>query len=135
MESDHLKDAGLKITESRLLILNLFQQNPSQHLGADDLFIMLKKSKQTISLATIYRTLASLEQVGLLLKHHFNEGAVYELHQKEHHDHLVCTACGEVEEFVDPVIESKQLKIAQEKGYQLTDHRLTLYGICRNCQK
>ena len=68
----------------------------------------------------------------------YNDGELryeYELNQKDHHDHLVCSNCGSIEEFMDATIEKKQMTIAQQKGYILTDHRLTLYGICPNCQK
>jgi Fe2+ or Zn2+ uptake regulation protein len=52
----------------------------------------------------------------------------------EHHDHLICTQCGKIEEFNDATIEHCQDKIAEKFGYKLTDHSLYLYGICGDCQ-
>ena len=67
-------------------------------------------------------------------RHHFEgDHAVFELDQGEHHDHLVCLKCGVVQEFVDEVIEARQEKIAQQYQFNMTDHSLTIYGICGAC--
>jgi Fur family ferric uptake transcriptional regulator len=71
-----------------------------------------------------------------LLRSNFESGkAVFELNEGSHHDHLVCLDCGRVEEFFDEKIEDRQKKIAEEKGFQLEEHALALYGHCtkRNC--
>ena len=60
---------------------------------------------------------------------------MFELTTVEHHDHLVCSKCGLVEEFFDEVIEDRQDKIAANFGFEITDHSLYLYGICADCQK
>ena len=51
-----------------------------------------------------------------------------------HHDHIVCTRCGRVEEFVDRDIEKRQRQIAEKMGFGLESHALSLYGICADCQ-
>jgi Fur family ferric uptake transcriptional regulator len=89
-----------------------------------------------VGLATVYRVLTQFEQAGLLVRRHFEAGrAVFELNEGPHHDHLVCLTCGRVEEFVDPEIEQRQKAIAAERGFDLQDHSLALYGVCRklNC--
>jgi Fur family ferric uptake transcriptional regulator len=89
-----------------------------------------------IGLATVYRVLTQFEQAGILLRSNFESGkAVFELNEGSHHDHLVCLDCGRVEEFFDEKIEDRQKKIAEEKGFQLEEHALALYGHCtkRNC--
>ena len=65
-----------------------------------------------------------------------NDRAVFELNQGEHHDHLVCLRCGKVEEFCDPMIEQLQQRIAAERGFQLREHALSMYGLCSDpaCQ-
>ena len=60
---------------------------------------------------------------------------MFELNREGHHDHIVCVGCGKVEEFVDDLIEQQQKKIADDKGYAITDHSLILYGKCPDCQK
>ena len=84
-----------------------------------------------IGLATVYRVLTQFEQAGLLVRHHFESGkAVFELNQGTHHDHLVCLQCGRVEEFYDADIEKRQIKIARERGFEISEHALYLYADC-----
>ena len=66
-----------------------------------------------------------------MTRHHFEGGqAVFELERGLHHDHIVCVHCGRVEEFVDKVIEKRQHAIAEQHGFTLRDHSMTLYGEC-----
>jgi Fur family ferric uptake transcriptional regulator len=84
-----------------------------------------------IGLATIYRVLTQFEQADILIRHHFEGGkAVFELNEGAHHDHLVCVQCGYVEEFYDPEIERRQVKIAKERGFSLHEHTMQLYADC-----
>ena len=70
------------------------------------------------------------------MRHRFEGGhSVFELTTVDHHDHLVCSKCGLVEEFFDEIIEDRQDKIAANFGFEITDHSLYLYGICADCQK
>jgi Fur family transcriptional regulator, ferric uptake regulator len=89
-----------------------------------------------VGLATVYRVLTQFEEAGLVKRHHFEEGhSVFELNQGVHHDHLVCVKCGHVDEFVDDMIEKRQQAVAEKAGFQMTDHNLTIYGICAPCLK
>ncbi|MBI2314245.1 MAG: ferric iron uptake transcriptional regulator [Betaproteobacteria bacterium] len=129
--SDDLKTIGLKATLPRLKILNLFESSSVRHLGAEDVYKMLIAEGLDIGLATVYRVLTQFEQAGLLIRHYFEGGrAVFELNQGGHHDHLVCTQCGRVEEFYDPEIERRQNKIAKERGFLIREHSLYLYAEC-----
>ena len=135
MESNDLKKAGLKVTLPRVKILELMEKAKVRHQSAEDIYRALLDEGEEIGLATVYRVLTQFEAAGLVSRHHFEGGqAVFELNQEGHHDHLVCIVCGKVEEFVDELIEEQQLKIAREKGYTVTDHSLTLYGKCPDCQ-
>ncbi len=60
--------------------------------------------------------------------------SVFELRTGEHHDHIVCNKCGQVQEFYDEVIEEQQEKIARKYEFKITDHSLYLYGLCAACQ-
>jgi Fur family ferric uptake transcriptional regulator len=129
--SNDLKNAGLKATLPRLRIINLFEQSKVRHLTAEDVYKQLLAEGVDVGLATVYRVLTQFEQAGLLIRHHFESGkAVFELNQGGHHDHLVCLQCGRVEEFFDPDIERRQTKIAQERGFQISEHALYLYAEC-----
>lgn len=115
----------------RLRILELFEKSEVRHLSAEDVYKMLVKEGTDTGLATVYRVLTQFEQAGLLIRHHFESGkAVFELKQGGHHDHIVCTACGHVEEFYDPGIEKRQIEVALERGFRLQDHSLHLYAEC-----
>lgn len=139
--SADLKTIGLKATLPRLKILEIFQRNSqaagARHMSAEDVYKALLAENLDVGLATVYRVLTQFEQAGLLMRSNFEAGhSVFELNEGAHHDHLVCLTCGRVEEFVDSDIEKRQQKVAEERGFQLQDHALALYGICtkRDCR-
>ena len=130
-ETKDLKNTGLKATLPRLKVLELFQNSLQRHMTAEDVFKILLNENADIGLATVYRVLTQFEQAGLLVRHHFESGkAVFELNEGSHHDHLVCLQCGKVEEFYDPEIEKRQVKIAKDRGFDIHDHSLYLYADC-----
>ena len=136
MESQDLKKAGLKATLPRIKILSFLEESKIRHMSAEDVYKAMLDGGEEISLATVYRVLTQFEQAGLVTRHHFEGGhSVFELDEGKHHDHILCVKCGRVDEFVDGVIEERQRKIAQEKGYDMTDHSLYIFGICQKCQK
>lgn len=131
---DELKSTGLKATLPRLKILQIFQTTSQRHMTAEDVFRVLLNERSDIGLATVYRVLTQFEQAGILERSHFESGkAVYELNEGSHHDHLICTSCGKVEEFYDAEIERRQQLVAQDKGWILQDHAMSLYGLCADC--
>jgi Fur family ferric uptake transcriptional regulator len=134
--ADELKSSGLKATLPRIKILEVFQKTSLRHMTAEDVYRALLAEQADIGLATVYRVLMQFEQAGLLTRSNFESGkAVFELNQGQHHDHLVCLSCGRVEEFYDPAIEARQRAVAQERGFELADHSLSLYAEClkRDC--
>ena len=136
MDNAHLKKAGLKITIPRRKILEIMERTKEHHFSAEDIYRILLESDEEIGLATVYRVLTQFEEAGLVIRHHFEGGqSVFELDHGMHHDHLVCVKCGNVEEFVDQIIEKRQEEIAKQAGYTITDHNLNIYGICKKCQK
>jgi Fur family ferric uptake transcriptional regulator len=129
--SSDLKASGLKATLPRLKILEIFQNSSVRHLSAEDVYKILLAENMDVGLATVYRVLTQFEQAGLLNRNHFESGkAVFELNEGSHHDHLVCLDCGLVEEFFDSEIESRQQRIALERGFTLSEHALALYAHC-----
>lgn len=131
---DELKSTGLKATLPRLKIMEIFQKGDQRHMTAEDVFRVLLTERSDIGLATVYRVLTQFEQAGILRRTHFEGGkAMFELDEGQHHDHLVCTSCGRVEEFYDAEIERRQQMIATEKGWSFQDHAMSLYGLCAGC--
>jgi Fur family ferric uptake transcriptional regulator len=136
METSDLKKVGLKVTLPRMKILELLERSAVRHQSAEDIYQALRDEGEEIGLATVYRVLTQFEAAGLVERHHFESGqAVFELSEKGHHDHIVCVSCGKVEEFYDEMIEDRQREVASQKGYEVTEHSLTLYGKCPDCQK
>lgn len=128
MESQDLRNAGLKVTHPRMRILELLEQSKSRHVTAEDIYRMLLDQDEDIGLATVYRVLTQFEAAGLVLKHNFEAGqSVYELDRGQHHDHMVDIESGRIIEFESTEIEELQRKIAESMGYVIEDHSLVLY--------
>ncbi len=134
MRNEDLKKVGLKITGPRMKILHILESTNSRHWSAEDIYKTLVEMGEDVGLATVYRVLTQFETAGLVIRHRFEGGlAVFELDDGQHHDHLVCIKCGKVEEFVDSVIEERQLAIAEKMNFKMTDHNLYIFGVCRDC--
>ena len=134
MDAEDLKSAGLKVTLPRLKILEVLESSPSHHLSAEDIYRVLIEQHEEVGVATIYRVLSQFEESGIVHKLNFeNNQAVYELCGADHHDHLVCVKCNKIIEFQDDIIEKHQIQIADKHGFELTDHSLYLYGLCKDC--
>lgn len=137
---EELKSVGLKATAPRMCILELFQRahdaGTERHLTAEDIYKQLLAENIEVGLATVYRVLTQFESAGLIVRHYFgNDRATYEVDDGAHHDHIVCTRCGRVEEFMDKEIEKRQKQIANRMGFDLEGHSLSLYGVCADCRK
>ena len=131
-----IKQKGMKYTEQRAIILQILV-NLDDHLNAEEIHSIIQQEHpaQNIGIATIYRTLNFLEEVNLISSISFgSEGKKYEGNQKEHHDHLICTSCNKIVEFLDDSIEKKQEDIACSNGFTITDHSMQIYGLCKDCQ-
>ena len=127
-EESDLKKAGLKVTLPRLRILELLEEEKDNHLSAEDVFKALLASGEDVGLATVYRVLTQFEQAGIVKKNNFEDGrAVYELHQDQHHDHMICVDTGKIIEFNDEIIENRQAEVAKKLGYKIEDHSMVLY--------
>ena len=129
-----LRESGLKITIPRLRILQLFQEGTIKHLSADDVYKLLLAEKIDVGLATIYRVLMQFAEAGILFRRHFESGhAVFELNEGQHHDHLVCTGCGKVDEFADDVIEGRLGAWAKGTGFKVERTTMEIRGKCGAC--
>ncbi|WP_420393134.1 Fur family transcriptional regulator [Acuticoccus sp.] len=131
--ADRLKEAlradGVRITRQRAAILKVLSE-AEDHPDATELHRRARDVDETVSLATVYRTLAALEAQGIVHRHVF-EGtpARFETTNLPHHDHIIDVESGEVIEFASDKIERLQAEIAEELGYEVVRHRLELY--CR----
>ena len=132
-----IKEQGLKYTKQREIIFETII-NSVEHLNADELhrIINTEYPNEKIGIATIYRALTFLEDVNLISSIALNkDGKKFEPNTKNHHDHLICIKCDKIIEFLDQQIEDKQEKIAKEYGFELINHTMYLYGVCKKCKK
>lgn len=137
MESQDLKKAGLKATLPRMRVLQLLENSQKRHMSAEEVYKALLENGEDVGLATVYRVLTQFEAAGLVERHHFEGGlSVFELNDGKHHDHLLCLKCGKIFEFTDETIEQKQQEIAEHLGFDIAEHCLYIYGMCRkeNCE-
>ncbi|MCK9491062.1 MAG: transcriptional repressor [Sulfurimonas sp.] len=131
-----LKKNSLKFTIQREVILETLY-NSDEHLTPESLHHLIQEKFPDLNtgIATVYRTLSLLEDSKMVTSLSFGaQGKKYELGAKEHHDHFICTECGDIVEFVDEEIEKRQHIIADELNFKMQDHSMQIYGICQTCQ-
>ena len=131
-----LKENALKFTKQRELVVKFLYENDG-HFTPEDIYTQLKQQNPNINIgiATVYRTLTLLESSHISSSISFGvHGKKYELGLKKHHDHIICTKCGDIIEFFDDVIEKRQEEIAKQFNFKMTDHTMKLVGLCENCQ-
>ena len=116
------------MTGQRQLIIKVLE-NCKDHPDVETLFERANKIDNKVSIATVYRTVRTLQNAGILEKLEFNDGrSRFEDAVRNHHDHLIDLDTGNVIEFLDEEIEQIQTKIAKKLGYKLIGHKLELYG-------
>lgn len=131
-----LKANGLKFTIQREVILEMLY-NSDEHLTPEGLHHLIQEKHPELGtgIATVYRTLSLLEDSDMVTSLSFGaQGKKYELGAKDHHDHIICTTCGNITEFVDEEIERRQREITEALGFVMQEHSMQIYGICKNCQ-
>ncbi|AFV97308.1 MULTISPECIES: Fur family transcriptional regulator [unclassified Sulfuricurvum] len=131
-----LKANGLKFTIQREVILEMLY-NSDEHLTPEGLHHLIQQKHPDLNtgIATVYRTLSLLEESDMVTSLSFGaQGKKYELGAKDHHDHVICTKCGAITEFVDEEIEQRQKQITEALGFVMQEHSMQIYGICNNCQ-
>ena len=131
-----LAEKGLKKTHQRDIVFKVFFSTPHKHYKIEELLEKSRAEDPTISYATVYRTLMMLVDAGFAFQRHFGKGqSLFEQVSKHHHDHLICTSCGAIEEFENRTIEKLQESVAKKYSFRLTSHKMELYGLCVRCQK
>ena len=135
---NQLRNHAYKLTPQRQTILKIFLEHAAQHLSAEEIYQLVKPHYPDIGLATIYRTLDILAELGILQKNDFGDGrSRYEFSRQDehHHHHLICLSCGNVSEFDDDLLESLETMISKRTKFKVVDHVLKFYGYCARCQE
>lgn len=132
----HLLERGLKHSRQRELVAEVFFATGG-HVAVEELVRRVRAEDPRVSVATVYRTMKLLAECGLAVARQFDGAQTrYEPGAgRAHHDHLICTACGEIVEFANPRIEALQARVAADHGFEVDSHKLELYGRCARCRR
>jgi Fur family ferric uptake transcriptional regulator len=132
----YLERMGLKHSRQRERIADAFFAMDG-HVTVEEVVARARRADPRVSLATVYRTMKLLADSGLATARQFGDGQTrYEAAAgREHHDHLICTGCGEIVEFANARIESLQSLVARRHGFEVERHKLELYGRCGKCRR
>jgi len=133
----YLEQKGYRKTLERFAILDeLYQLD--EHIDVDGLFLIMRNKKYSISRATIYNTLDLLVECDLAVKHNFQDkNSLFEQSLiYQHHDHLVCSDCNRIKEFIEPTIDEIKKRVGKELQTDIKSHALVFYGNCTipNCE-
>ncbi|WP_300669793.1 transcriptional repressor [Desulfoluna sp.] len=130
------KGEGIDNIDERFIVLETFLKT-EKHITADDLHRLLGDEGHTVDRDFLKETLELMCHYGFAQEHLFDNGPVlYEhRHLGHHHDHMICTRCGDITEFSEPELERLQEGIASRHGFHMLQHRMDIYGICSACLK
>lgn len=127
------KKEGYRITKQRLSILDILR-NTTAHPTAEEIYNMVKRQIPDISLGTVYRTLNILEELDLLQKLTYGESCCRYDGNVDTHYHAICLNCGRVFDVDEPVLDNLGERFSQKTDFTITEHRLELYGYCKDCE-
>lgn len=130
----HTRRQGMRWTNQRRLIAKVALSH-HVHFSAEELLELCRSEDRAISRATVYRTLAMMEAAGFVEGLDLGAGGKRYEHVlgHAHHDHMVCTACSKILEFVDPALEARQEAVAAQHGFVIKSHSHKIYGLCAEC--
>ncbi len=131
-----MSEQELPLTPQRLAVAELLLGS-ERHLSAEELIEALAAKGIKVGTATVYRTIDVLLESGFVEERDRGEGFRRFEARRElpHHEQLLCTSCGKVEEFRDAALERMTSRIAESRGFVRERHRLVVYGMCGACQK
>ncbi len=126
---------GYKNTKSRAAVVEILE-NARTPLSAEDIYLSMKESGRSASLSTVYRILELLENNRLVDRTAINNGkALFTLVRNGHKHHLICMYCHRMVEIDDCPIKRLESEISRETQFDITGHKLEVYGICPDCKK
>lgn len=132
---ESVRDHGHRLTSQRRLVLEIINESQS-HLDVETIYLQAKQRDNRISLATVYRSLALLKEIGLIVEHSLGEDhAHFETAQQQPHYHFTCEKCGRVIEFNAPEIEKIIRTLSRTRNFEIKEVHFFLSGICDACQQ
>jgi len=127
--NERLRAAGKRLTSERELLFEIIAENP--HKDATAIYRLAVAKNPKIGLATVYRTLSLLAELGLVDVATLGEDhGHYEIH-REDHVHLICLSCGRIREVPPP---ANLRKLGEDAGFDVCEAQLEITGYCRSCK-
>ncbi len=129
-----LTEAKIRQTPIRKTILSILSrtQKPISVPELEESDLLKRLGSDTV---TIYRTLETFYQAGLVKRLEFQEGKFrYELSSREHHHHVICTSCGKVVDIEDCIDDVTEKRIATQTKFSIQSHSLEFFGLCDECR-
>lgn len=128
------KAKGLRITHQRAEIFKALL-NHSNHPTTEDVFNRVRKHLKTISLDTVYRTMATFEEHGMIRRVHYVDSASrFDINVSNHH-HLVCSECGKIEDFYWPEFDRMKPPNSVAHWAQIEIKHAVINGLCSSCKE
>ncbi|MBN2427911.1 MAG: transcriptional repressor [Deltaproteobacteria bacterium] len=132
---DKLRIKDYRITPQRLAILKTLASTRA-HPSVEQIFDKVKVDFPTTSIATVYKTVSLLKDMGELIEFSFGEGSNhYDGRSAVPHPHFICTSCRKIEDIDVPDLEMITEKLAEKENYQITAFQLNFYGKCPDCNR
>ena len=129
-----LANYDIRITEQRKRILKVLISS-SKPLSASEIYNQLQQNNYQVRLSTIYRNLSNFHEKGLIKELNFaGKNQNYYEFINDHHHHLLCTSCGEIL-CLDCPVQDYESSLARETGYEISEHKIKIYGLCPQCKK
>jgi Fur family peroxide stress response transcriptional regulator len=129
-----LRERRCRITPQRLAVLKILTSSEG-HPSVERIYEQIKVDFPTTSLATVYKTVTLLKEMGEVLELGFSDGGNrYDGNKPYPHPHLLCTHCDAIEDLEVDALGEIPRQVAQDTGYRIVSHRLDFFGICPRCQ-
>src|SRR5690625_3469740 len=131
---DTLKKSGVRITPQRHAVLE-YLMNSMSHPTADEIYKALEGKFPNMSVATVYNNLRVLREVGLVRELTYGDtSSRFEPNMSDHY-HVICNSCGKIVDFQYPVLNEVESLAEQITDFDVSHHRLEIYGVCKECQE
>lgn len=132
--AEHCRRRGLSVTHQRLAVYQALLASPG-HPTAEQIFKRVRQRYPTISLATVYKTLDTLESEGLISKITFLPDAARYDANIEHHHHLVCVRCHRVDDLPAALLERVKIPDGAANDYRILGFSVQFHGLCPQCRR
>ena len=137
---EKLAEKNYRMTPQRKEILRIFLEHPDEqhHFSAEEVYDILREKNFDFGLATVYRSVELLNELGLLTRVDFGDGrSRYEFNTAapHNHHHLLCLNCKKIIEFEEDLLDELEADISKKSGFEIVNHEVKFFGYCSDCRR